>query len=184
MKKVDGIKKDLLEKFKPEKEEVYNQWDWLQIRMFWVEKNWEKVDIDIFINRRPEINNIEAHDSIKMKLDYIKEKYWEEKYKEVIANIRYAKQYFKNIWVYKKWFNWQWWLGGIWIETWILQNWWSFDKALETMKKAMQESSNFDEFIDNYLILWAWDNIKEWWMENFTYNMTEEWYNKIKSSLN
>jgi hypothetical protein len=25
MKKVDGIKKDLLEKFKPEKEEVYNQ---------------------------------------------------------------------------------------------------------------------------------------------------------------
>jgi len=118
-----------------------------------------------------------------MKLNYIKENYWEEKYKEVIANIRYAKQFFKEIGVYKKWVQWQWGLCGIWIETWILQNGWSFEKALESMKQAMKESKNFTEFKDKYLILWAWDNIKYWWMENFTYNMTEEGYEKIKEAI-
>jgi hypothetical protein len=28
--------------------------------------------------------------------------------------------------------------------------------------------------------LWAWDNIKTGWMENFTYNMTEEGYQILK----
>lgn len=186
MKNINEIENKILSKYKFDSKEIYNQWWWLQIRMFWVEYNWEKVDIDIFINQRPEIKNLEAHDSITYKLDYVKENYWLEKYNDIIANIRFAKKFFKEWWVYKKWMweKWQWWLWGIWIETWILQNKWSFDEAIKTFKNISDISNNFNEFKDNYQILWAWDNIKTWGMENFTYNMTEEWYKKMLDLIN
>ncbi|MDQ7008756.1 MAG: hypothetical protein Q9M94_00515, partial [Candidatus Gracilibacteria bacterium] len=107
------------------------------------------------------------------------------KQQEIVANIRYAKQFFKDLGVYKKGFgkNGQGGLGGIGIETWILQNGGSFDEAIKTFKEAINISDSFDTFKDNYLILGAGDNIKQGGMENFTYNMTEEGYTKIVKAL-
>jgi hypothetical protein len=121
-------------------------------------------------------------------LSSIKESHPKE-YLLIISNILLAKKILKQFEVYKP--NRgevpQGGLGGVGIENWILQNGGSLKRAAETFLEAA-EGKSFEEFKQSYVI---WDFGENHLItrksiyphDNFTYNMSEEGYEKMKKVL-
>jgi hypothetical protein len=125
-----------------------------------------------------------------------------DKYKLVLANIIYAKKYFKleENSCYKKGCYGQGGLGGIGVENWILQNGGSFyDAAVDFISNAYTkdgEQLSFEQFKEKYFV---WDFGENFYTDrknnissqknnlhdNFIgQNLTEEGYNRMCKALN
>lgn len=136
----------------------------------------EPIDVDMtFIGRTNKLN-YSTEMCVKDRLDTIKS-IDEEKYKKVVANIIFAKQFMKEHECYKPWhanLKPQGGLGGVGIENWILQNGGSFKTACESfMEKA--KGKKLDEFKKEYLI-WDFGSNhmgKGYPHDNFVYNMND-----------
>lgn len=182
-----------LEIFENKNLEKYENKDWnwesLSIQFLKWEKNIEnkKLEIDLLFSRITDDNKEDTNKILEEKLENIRKNNSEEKYNFVIANIRMAKSFLKEKWVYKKQ---DWGLWWVWIEFWILNNDWNFEKAVKSfLENALDENSefiNYSDFKKKYFIYSAWENIK--WkenekIENFIFKIWENGYFKICNAL-
>jgi len=145
------------------------------------------IDLDVSFSKKSEISGFDANKAIIEKYESIKDTYGEEKLEKVLANIRFAKKKLIEYKAYKKGTNedvgQQGGLGGIGVETWILQHNGDAVEAFKEFYNAAHENGkilSFDKFKEKYKIFGAGENIrgkKE--PENFTRNLTEKGYKKI-----
>ena len=153
----------------------------------------EPFDIDISIEQKK--NNIQysTEMALEERLKTIRKQSPDDYYK-VIANIVYAKQFLKEIGVYKsarvnpKLGG----LGGVGVENWILQNGGSFRQACETfLEKAFDpKTSEMVPFSDFKKVYTVWDfgenhesKGKHPFDEYVSLNMNEAGYNKLVKEL-
>lgn len=144
------------------------------------------IDLDVSFSKKSEISGFDANKAIAEKYQSIKNSYGEEKLEEVLANIRFAKKKLIEYKSYKKGTNedagQQGGLGGIGVETWILQHDGDAIEAFKEFYNAAYENGkllSLDKFKEKYKIFGAGENIrgkKE--PENFTKNLTEDGYKK------
>lgn len=115
----------------------------------------QKQDVEISICPRTDKVDFSTDVSLSSKLDAIKEQY-PEKYVDVLSNIVFAKEFFKNDTVnaYKslKSDSTQGGLGGIGIENWILQNGGSFVDAAKDFVETADKAKSFEEFKRMYQV--------------------------------
>lgn len=143
----------------------------------------EKVDIDFAFatNKDEYVSNDMA---IAERLENIR-KQSENKYRLVIANIVLAKDFMKKIGAYKQ--N-EGGLGGIGIETWILQHGGSFyDAACDFLLSA--NKYEYKAFKNNYPIVSLGENHtdhskRKFKHQNYTAKLSEEAFEKMKRELN
>ena len=158
-----------------------------------VEELEEPFDIDISIDQKK--NNIQysTEMALEERLETIRKQSPDDYYK-VIANIVYAKQFLKEIGVYKsarvnpELGG----LGGVGVENWILQNGGSFRQACETfLEKAFDpKTSEMVPFSDFKKVYTVWDfgenhesKGKHPFDEYVSLNMNEAGYNKLVKEL-
>lgn len=144
------------------------------------------IDLDVSFSKKSEISGFDANKAIAEKYQSIKNNNGEEKLEEVLANIRFAKKKLIEYKSYKKGTNedagQQGGLGGIGVETWILQHNGDAVEAFKEFYNTAYENGKLlplDKFKDKYKIFGAGENIrgkKE--PENFTKNLTEDGYKK------
>jgi|GEM_PF-2494291 len=144
------------------------------------------IDLDVSFSKKSEISGFDTDKAIIEKYESIKDTYGEEKLEKVLANIRFAKKKLIEYKAYKKGTNedvdQQGGLGGIGVETWILQHNGDAVEAFKEFYNAAHENGkllSFDKFKEKYKIFGAGENIrgkKE--PENFTRNLTEKGYKK------
>lgn len=160
----------------------------LSIQFLKWEKNilWEKIEVDLLFSRITSDNVLDTNKVLEEKLENIRNNS-KENYLFTISNIRAAKKFFKENNIYKKL---DWGLGWVWIEFWILNNDWNFEKAVKTfLENAIDENwefINYSDFKKKYFIYSAWENIKWRWndkIENFIFKIWENWYFKICEAL-
>ena len=154
--------------------------------------------LDLSFTRKTDKLSYSSEMCVSDRLNTIKELY-PDKYRLVLANIIYAKKFFKENECYKKGQYGQGGLGGIGVENWILQNGGSFyDAAFEFLSNAYDENGNivdYDSFIKKYYI---WDFGENFYTERkneqFNYhnnlhdnfiknNLTRDGYEKICKAL-
>ena len=150
----------------------------------------KEVNIDITLVEKDEKITYTTDECIKDRLETIK-KIDREKYEKVIQNIILAKKLLKD--VYKKKNsreNPQGGLGGVGIESWILQNGGSLEHAAKTFLEAAENSTNFEEFKMIYKV-WNFGQNYMYFINEDEYlhdefisdNMTEEGYKKMVKIL-
>ncbi len=111
-----------------------------------------KLDVEISLCPKSDKIDFSTDVSLTSKLDAIKKQYPND-YNDVVANIVFAKKFFKSIDAYKslKSDKTQGGLGGIGIENWILQHGGSFtDAAKDFVKTADEVSGDFEKFKQIY----------------------------------
>ena len=184
--KVQELQNEIVAQMRPKKQDNYQKDTHQQLRMFGVDINGQKMDIDIGFARKSEQDVFEAHDAVAQKLQWIRGHLGDDVEANVIANIRFAKDFLKKNGVYKKGTQGQGGLGGIGIETWILNHHGNVQEAFYSFRKSAYEGSQripFETFRDKYLIIGAGENIqkksREDLVENFCYNMTPEGYDRM-----
>ena len=160
----------------------------------------KEYNLDLSFTRKTDKVSYSTEMCVADRLDTIKQQY-PDKYKLVLANIIFAKQFFKDKEneCYKKGHYGQGGLGGIGVENWILQNGGSFyDAAIDFISNAYDENGNiisFDDFKKKYQI---WDFGENFYTDrknqhysskynlhdNFiSNNLTKEGYEKICKAL-
>jgi hypothetical protein len=174
----------LKEHFQCDSVETYGEGNSTQYRLKGVQFEGKRIDLDIGFSQRQNIEQLETHTAIQAKLDWIKKNLGEPIYEETLANIRLAKKILKENGVYKKGSGTegQGGLGGIGVETWILQNGGSLETALRTFYRASHKEGkplHFEDFKKEYPIYGAGVNIQKPGIENFMDNMTPEGYQKM-----
>lgn len=128
-----------------------------KVRLAGLDIDGKKLDIDFAL-----ISNLEDYIScdqvIEKQLNNIKSQS-EDDYKKVVANIMFAKQFFKNNHLYKILFkNRHSGIGGIGIETWILNNGGSFIDAVNDFLTCSRTCRNYQEFQKKYTIISPGEN--------------------------
>lgn len=139
--------------------------------------------IDIGFGRKNALSEFSSHDAINGKLKNIEETHGKEARKDVVANIVLTKQILKEAGIYKKLDKG---LGGIGVETWILQHGGNMTKAFKAFYDAAHYEGvalPFDEFKKRYSILDAGINIKHLNYDNFVYHLSDETYHKMLRTL-
>lgn len=149
-----------------------------------------EVDIDITFIQKTNRTHYSTDMAIKDRLDLIKNKY-SESYDDVIANIVLAKYVLKNANVYKtsKADSKQGGIGGVGIESFILQNNGSFKLACEDFLKNAtfnNEMIPFEEFKKKYFIWNLGENLEivnDYPYNNFINEMSEYGYKKMYNAF-
>ncbi len=150
----------------------------------------EPVDIDITFAQKTNKVQYPTDAALADRLDNIKNQS-ETKYRQVLANIIYAKQFLKANQVYKprrspeaKGIGG---LGGVGIENWVLQHGGSFKQAARDFLAVADSCSNFEDFCTHYPV---WDygenhkGIRSKPHDNFVAdNMNPEGYERMKEAL-
>ena len=113
----------------------------------------KELDVEISICPRTDKIEFSTDVSLSSKLDAIKEQY-PDSYIDVLSNIVYAKEFFKNINAYKslKSDSSQGGLGGIGIENWILQHGGSFIDAASDFIEIADKAETFESFCSMYQV--------------------------------
>lgn len=154
------------------------------------------IDLDLTFSTRTNEITYSTDECVKDRLHTIRSKS-EEDYKIVIANILVAKKMMKKIGAYKKssaappevgQIDTRGGLGGVGIETWILQNGGSFERAARTFVETAEKSCSLSEFQQNYPI---WDfgqnhiseNKDVFAHDNFVFNLNQKGYDKMLAAL-
>ncbi len=158
----------------------------LQLRLTGVAIGGRKVDIDIGINTKKEVDVFASHDAVKAKLNSVKEAMGEEAHDKVVASIILAKQILKKGNAYKKGPQQQGGWGGIGTEYWILQHQGNLDIAMQSVWEASTNgTASLKEFKSKYAIYDAGMNIKfKRRYENFVDYLTEEGYKSLIKVVN
>lgn len=145
----------------------------------------EEIDIDISFIKKSESNFYSTDRALKDRLENIK-KQDSKKYKEVLANIIFAKQFLKKCKSYKPEHSRdekEGGLGGVGVENWILQNGGSFIDAATSFYNAAKGKS-FEKFKEEYKIWDAGLNYYTGRYDEFVSgNMTKDGYNKMVKAL-
>lgn len=152
----------------------------LQIRLKGVSISGRKVDVDIGINTKKEVDVFASHDSVKAKLDSIKATQGQEVHDEVVATIVLAKQLLKKGNAYKigKEQHGGW--GGMGTEYWILHHGGNLDQAMQSVWDVSQNVNSLDEFKAKYPLYDVGMNFKlKKRNRNFTEYMTEDGYSAL-----
>ncbi len=150
----------------------------------------EPVDIDITLTQKTNKVQYSTDMALADRLDNIKQQS-EAKYRQVLANIIYAKQFLKAAGAYKprrspeaKGIGG---LGGVGIENWVLQHGGSFKQAARDFLAVADSCSNFEDFCAHYPV---WDygenhkGIRSKPHDNFVAdNMNPEGYERMKEAL-
>lgn len=143
----------------------------------------ENLAIDIGFGRKNELSEFSSHDAINGKLANIEKTQGKEVRKEVVANIVLTKQILKEAGIYKKLDKG---LGGIGVETWLLQHGGNMIEAFRAFSSAAHYEGvtlPFDEFKKRYAILDAGINIKHLQYDNFVYHLSDETYQKMLTTI-
>ena len=150
----------------------------------------EPVDIDITFAQKTNKVQYPTDAALADRLDNIKNQS-ETKYRQVLANIIYAKQFLKAAGAYKprrspeaKGIGG---LGGVGIENWVLQHGGSFKQAARDFLSVADNCSGFEDFCAHYPV---WDygenhkGIRSKPHDNFVAdNMNQAGYNRMKQAL-
>ena len=150
----------------------------------------EPVDIDVTFTQKTNKVQYSTDMALTDRLDNIKNQS-ETKYRQVLANIIYAKQFLKASQVYKprrspeaKGIGG---LGGVGIENWVLQHGGSFKQAARDFLAVADNCSSFEDFCAHYPV---WDygenhrGIRSKPHDNFVAdNMNQEGYDRMKQAL-
>ena len=150
----------------------------------------EPVDIDITLAQKNNKVQYSTDMALADRLDNIKQQS-EAKYRQVLANIIYAKQFLKAAGVYKQWRNPEakgvGGLSGVGVENWILQHGGSFKQAARDFLDVADSCSSFEDFCAHYPV---WDygenhkGIRSKPHDNFVAdNMNPEGYERMKEAL-
>ncbi len=150
----------------------------------------EPVDIDITFAQKTNKVQYPTDAALADRLDNIKNQS-ETKYRQVLANIIYAKQFLKAAGAYKPRRSPEaegiGGLGGVGIENWILQHGGSFKQAARDFLAVADNCSNFEDFCAHYPV---WDygenhkGIRSKPHDNFVAdNMNPEGYERMKEAL-
>ncbi len=189
--KTDTLKIEEVIKIIHEKLETTNQeWSWSRENgSFQLKSNenkfWFRIDI-LFITKN-QLREYDTATALEDRYKHIEKKYWKEKLNQVKSQIILAKNILKDNGVYKKQ---DWWLSWVWVENWILSNWWSLVEAFKSFVEVSEKVwDNFDEFKKSYSIIDPWmnvkfdsfDNEKSAWnsRDNYVYKLSEVAYRKF-----
>lgn len=144
------------------------------------------IDLDVSFTKKSEISGFDANKAIAEKYQSIKKVYGDKKLESVLANVRFAKKKLIENKSYKKGTNedagQQGGLGGIGVETWILEHNGDAVEAFKDFYNSAYENGkliSLEKFKEKFKIFGAGENIrgkKE--PENFTKNLTEDGYKK------
>ena len=117
-------------------------------------------------------------------------KQYPDKYKKVIANIIFAKKFFKDLKIYK---SYEGGFGGVGVENFILQNGGSFLEAINNFLECAKNCESVSEFKKRYHIYdygknhfaYAENNYKKvsFPYDDFTFSLTDVSYKKIKEEF-
>lgn len=143
-----------------------------------------KVDVDVGFISKSELEYYESHHAVKEKLDGIKSQYGEDKYQEVIANIALAKKVLKEGNAYKKAEHGG--VGGIGVETWVLQHGGSMLEAFKTFNEAAHQNGklvDFSQFQTSYRILDPGLNARDGRHDNYVNRLTQPGYEAMAKSI-
>ncbi len=175
------IRKKLIEAFNASSEDMSN----LRMKNINIDGLDESIDIDISFVKKSETNYYSTDNALKDRLEQIKKQDYN-KYKEVIANIIYAKEFLKENHAYKPEHSRdqkEGGLGGVGVENWILQNGGSFLDAARSFYETAKGKS-FEMFKKEYKV---WDDGINFYTGKFdefvSSNMTEKGYNKMVDAI-
>ena len=139
----------------------------------------EPVDIDITLTQKTNKVQYSTDMALADRLDNIKQQS-EAKYRQVLANIIYAKQFLKAAGVYKQWRNPEakgvGGLSGVGVENWILQHGGSFKQAARDFLAVADSYPKFEDFCVHYPV---WD-----YGENHKGTMNKPHGNFVADSMN
>ena len=139
----------------------------------------EPVDIDITLTQKTNKVQYSTDMALADRLDHIKQQS-EAKYRQVLANIIYAKQFLKAAGVYKQWRNPEakgvGGLSGVGVENWILQHGGSFKQAARDFLAVAGNYPKFEDFCVHYPV---WD-----YGENHKGTMNKPHGNFVADSMN
>ena len=139
----------------------------------------EPVDIDITLTQKTNKVQYSTDMALADRLDNIKQQS-EAKYRQVLANIIYAKQFLKAAGVYKQWRNPEakgvGGLSGVGVENWILQHGGSFKQAARDFLAVADNYPKFEDFCVHYPV---WD-----YGENHKGTMNKPHGNFVADSMN
>ena len=139
----------------------------------------EPVDIDITLTQKTNKVQYSTDMALADRLDNIKQQS-EAKYRQVLANIIYAKQFLKAAGVYKQWRNPEakgvGGLSGVGVENWILQHGGSFKQAAIDFLAVADSYPKFEDFCVHYPV---WD-----YGENHKGTMNKPHGNFVADSMN
>ena len=150
----------------------------------------EPVDIDITLTQKTNKVQYSTDMALADRLDNIKQQS-EAKYRQVLANIIYAKQFLKAAGVYKQWRNPEakgvGGLSGVGVENWILQHGGSFKQAARDFLAVADNYPKFEDFCVHYPV-WDYGENHKGTMNkphgNFvTDSMNRAGYNRMKQAL-
>ena len=118
-----------------------------------IKKGDTELDVEISFCPRTDKVDLSTDSSLSERLDAIKEQY-PDSYMDVLANIVYAKELFKEVGAYKslKSDSTQGGLGGIGIENWILQHGGSLYDAAKDFIEVSENCEDFVEFTKKYQV--------------------------------
>lgn len=142
------------------------------------------IDLDIGFAKNSELEVFSSHEAVKEKLEFIGQNQGESFKQEAIANIILAKKVLKAGGVYKKFEENG--LGGIGVETWILQHSGNFLEAVESFLNAAKTAKtvrSFEKFKEKYKIFDPGINIKKKRHDDFVRNLSESSYRKMVGIL-
>lgn len=141
------------------------------------------VDIDIGFVKKSDLNVYASHDAITDKLANVHQKYGEEAYQEVVANILLTKKWLKAGEAYKKGDYGQGGLGGIGVENLILAYSGNIKTAFRAFAEAAKKSDGsrkgLEEFKKDFKLLDAGMDLRSNHHDNFVYNMNEAGYQRM-----
>lgn len=141
------------------------------------------VDIDIGFVKKSDLNVYASHDAIADKLANVRQKYGEEAYQEVVANILLIKKWLKAGEAYKKGDYGQGGLGGIGVENLILAYSGNIKLAFKAFAEAAKNTDgsikDFESFKDDFRVLDAGMDLRSNHHDNFVYNMNATGYQKM-----
>ncbi len=166
-------------------DDYYNK-DMRTLRFKSFKINNELVDLDISFIKKSDSEDLVANEAISKKYKNIEEVYGKERLMDVLTHVRYAKNILKENECYNKGLTGktsQGGLGGIGVETWILNNGGDVVKAFQSFNENAFENGeliSFHDFKKKYKIFGAGNNIREnRGAENFVYNMDKNGYEKM-----
>ncbi len=153
--------------------------DTLRLKKVSIDGLAEPVDIDITLTQKTNKVQYSTDMALADRLDNIKQQS-EAKYRQVLANIIYAKQFLKAAGVYKQWRNPEakgvGGLSGVGVENWILQHGGSFKQAARDFLAAADSYPKFEDFCVHYPV---WD-----YGENHKGTMNKPHGNFVADSMN
>lgn len=153
----------------PTQDKSHIEQDYIQIRAIGAKSIGEEpIDIDVGVGKRGDYTVFGSHDAVNAKLSSIREKYGDEAYYEVLANIVLAKKILKEGGAYKKLEDGG--FGRIGTENWILAHNGNILDAFKSFYDAGHEQGmrvSLDEFKRRYRVFDAGINVKYQKHDNF-----------------